>query len=220
MNQLSLLTRRVAAAVVGAVALAGAVACQSDKSSSPAAALSGPSVRREITDATTSITVDTTSAADTSADSTVRVDALKRIVPLPHDITAAGNIGRNGGYIGIPEAGVWLYVPKGVIRDREGVNFTITAKAGYAVAYDFGPAGSVFSDYVVIVQDLIPTGWVGMTDKTALKGGYFKSDAQLDSRRGKADVSEFVATDVDLRHARALVYVNHFSGYVIATGWR
>ena len=110
-------------------------------------------------------------------------------------------------------------MPKGVIRDRDGVNFTITAKAGYAVAYDFGPAGSVFSDYIVIVQDLMPTGWIGMADKTALKGGYYKSDAQLDSRHSKATVSEFVYTDVDVRHARALVYVNHFSGYVIATGY-
>ena len=215
--RLSFLTHRIAAAVVCAVAMAGAVACQSDQTGSPAASLSGPSVRREITDATTSITVDTTSFAEPDADSTVRVNTLARFAPLAHDITASGNIGRAGGYIGIPEAGVWLYVPKGVVRERGGVNFTITAKAGSSVAYEFGPEGSHFADYVVIVQDLLPTAWVNMENKLALEGGYFASDAQLDSKHNRAVVSEFVYTDVDVRHSRALVYVNHFSGYVIAT---
>ena len=207
MTRLALLKRRVATVAVGALALAGAIACQGDEGLSPG---------EDLASGAQTSTASLGEKLAASGDSTLQVPTLARNVALAQDMTVSGVIGKEGGYIGIPEAGAWLYVPQGVLS--ENVVFSITAKAGSAIAYDFGPAGSAFRDAVVIVQELPQTNWTSLPDPLAIEGGYFASDTQLDTKRNSANVSEFVYTQVDLKHSRALVYVNHFSGYVIATG--
>lgn len=186
---------------VGAGALAVAfvsAACNSDRIGSAATGPTVPALRMEVVDPPTV------------------VPALTRDVPLAHDITVSVMIGRTGGTLEIPEAGLKLDVPANAVR--KPTLFTATAKAGSMVAYDFGPAGSKFSSGLKVVQDLKGTSWWKLADPSVMEGAYYADDSQLDTSTGKATVNEFVTTNVQMSVAKTSFVVKHFSGYIIATG--
>jgi hypothetical protein len=101
---------------------------------------------------------------------------------------------------------------------------TMTVKAGWNVAYEFGPHGITFGAPVIVQQDLSYT--VAKSAKAAAKvqAGYFERSldtAFLDPSRSVARVSELrqVTLDHTLNSLVANFYIYHFSGYILSSGF-
>ena len=154
-----------------------------------------------------------------NAGNAVTATLLARKAPLAQDVSRSLTVGRQGGVIDIPQAGLHLVVPGGAIPGRTPVTITVTALAGNSVAYEFQPHGIVFLKPLVATQELSSTTWAGNTGNSALQAAYFPTASDLDAARGLANVTEFFPTDVVATGNRLHWDVPHFSGYVIATGY-
>lgn len=150
------------------------------------------------------------------------VSVLERTSPLTRDITASAEIGKNGGTIEIREAGLKFIVPSNALvppSRQKSVTITVTALQGNEVAYTFEPHGLNFREPVRIEQEL--KGTTADADRSILagvEGAYFSSLEDLDPLRALAQVSEFRPTSVDVTGSKIKFTVDHFSGYLIATG--
>jgi len=162
------------------------------------------------------------------------VTILELAMPLPQDITVGDWIGRKGGYIGIPEAGVWLVVPEGAVQRR--TYFTLTARAGKLASYEFGPHGSTFPVPLQVYQDLMSLnlwplladswtdkgpdrGWkIDGTNDQLVQAGYFPSWSNVDEASGTATVRELLPARVSIIDRYITFNVQHFSGYLLASG--
>lgn len=142
------------------------------------------------------------------SDQPVRV--LERTERLAQDIRVTQTIGRSGGTIRIPEAGLTVIVPRRALhRDTE---ITVTAPAGDLVGYHFAPHGLRFARSVTIRQDLSKTEASLLTNLLGgLKGAYFLGDL-------KPHVIALELLDLNLLDLLLAQFrIDHFSGYVIAT---
>ena len=116
------------------------------------------------------------------------VVGLSRTVPLASDITVTQSIGSAGGTLSIPAAGVSVVVPAGAVSAL--TQFTMSARAGSVIAYDFAPHGITFAKPLVFTQSLQGTS-ATLLNVTLLKLGYYADPSQLkdgqrdDSHRGK-----------------------------------
>ena len=144
------------------------------------------------------------------------VEVLERTEALEQDFSVTQTIGRRGGVIRIPEAGLTVIVPRyALYRDTE---ITVTAPAGDLVGYHFAPHGLQFRRPITVRQDLSGTEatFLGNLLSGGLKGAYFQGDLQ-------PRVSALEILDIDLLDVRLLDLLfaqfrtDHFSGYVIAT---
>jgi len=100
------------------------------------------------------------------------VDVVKRNTPLEASIKRSASIGILGGVISIPEAGLRVIVPPGAVLSR--TTFTVTAPAGHAVAYEFGPHGARFLAPLIVEQDLRNTqAYDNLKMLGSLEAGYF-----------------------------------------------
>lgn len=203
-NPLQSVALRSLPALVALATALGTTACDNTQ---PSAALGVPELRKEI------VTPPQV------------VKALERTTTLNKDVTRSAVIGKGGGSFGIEELGLSVSVPTGAL-DRD-VTFTVTAKAGTIIAYEFGPAGSVFKLPLKVKQDLKYTTWYKVELPEAMEGAYFADDSQLDQKTGEATVNEFVKTTLTksedkktkvTTYSKVEMDVNHFSGYIIATG--
>jgi hypothetical protein len=140
---------------------------------------------------------------------------LQRRQPLPANITVKARIGAEGGVIAIPEAGLRVVVPRGAVSAP--VEFTATALAGRAVAYEFAPHGITFANKLVVTQELRGTEWIGLP-LLNMRAGYFKDASDLDTQRALVKLTEILPLSVDLLRLQVRFNVSHFSGYVISTG--
>lgn len=147
----------------------------------------------------------------TVVDTTVNV--LQRTVPLLTDVTTSATIGPEGGSIYMPSTGFRLDVPKNAVAAPTTI--TVTAVAGTNVAYEFQPAGMVFSKRLVATQDLSATTILPVITGTNFVGAYFRSRDQLYSN-GTALVNELEPTTVDLPSLNVRFTIGHFSGYIVA----
>lgn len=142
------------------------------------------------------------------SDQPVRV--LERTERLDQDIRVTQTIGRSGGTIRIPEAGLTVIVPRRALhRDTE---ITVTAPAGDLVGYHFAPHGLRFARSVTVRQDLSKTEASLLTNLLGgLKGAYFLGDL-------KPQVLALELLDLNLLDLLLAQFrIDHFSGYVIAT---
>ncbi len=139
-------------------------------------------------------------------------NALTRTTALTRDITVTALIGREGGYLRIPEAGFDLAVPKGAVS--EPTKFTVTALRGNLVAYEFGPHGLEFNVPLRARQDLAKTTWNYAMPQ--LFAGYFLEKADLDPGSSKALVAESIEGLTFAWAKRFAWPISHFSGYVVA----
>lgn len=142
------------------------------------------------------------------------VRALTRAAPLAIDISVSAVIGKSGGTISIPEAGLTLVVPKGAVSSD--VRFTATALAGKIVAYDFQPHGTTFAVPLQFSQDLRKTSLLTTLTAPLLDGAYFTDASMLNQASGTALVSELRSATVNLLQFRASFPINHFSGYLVS----
>lgn len=176
--------------------VAAVAACQGDGATAPAAAV--PPVRLEV------------------VNPSVTAGVLTRTTPLGADYTVSKVIGPLGGTLSVP-GGLTVTVPPMALR--RVLIITATALKGDAVAYEFGPHGTVFNVPLVLTQDLTGTSGEGMTSIGTTEIGYFLDRAKLDYVSHKASINEFLPASLSLANGNALTYsVKHFSGYVIVTG--
>jgi hypothetical protein len=149
------------------------------------------------------------------------VVALKRSLLLARDVSQTAVIGPGGGMISIAAAGVTVVFPPGALRARTSI--TLTAKAGWDVAYEFAPHGITFAAPVMIQQDLKYTQARSARDAKNVQAGYYPENLGgifLDDRRSIARVSELRSVDLDYPpnpHV-AWFYIRHFSGYLMSEG--
>ena len=143
------------------------------------------------------------------------VVAVTRTTPLTRSVTVSRTIGLFGGTLAIPEAGVSIYFPPGAVL--RSTTITMTAPAGSAVAYEFGPHGARFLVPPVITQRL-PGLDLNGSAPSGLTAAYFTDLSQVNLASGVSLVTELLNLTVALGGQSVSFPVQHFSGYLIAMG--
>lgn len=149
------------------------------------------------------------------------VGVLTRSIPLANDISVTVPIGKEGGTIQIPEAGITVTFPQNALRPparQNAVDVTVTAIKGDQVAYTFEPHGITFRSPVTVRQNLKGTNAYKLVSLLTMEGAYFPSLADLSISTSTATVSEFQPTLVDITNSKLTFTIDHFSGYLVATG--
>jgi hypothetical protein len=140
------------------------------------------------------------------------VSPINRNTPLKAPVSIEKKIGVLGGTIVVPNTGLVIVVPP--LAVIQNTTFSVTALAGSALAYDFGPHGTKFTVPLVLTQDLHNTDAAkrGLLSSLGLKLGYFPDATKITS------VTELLTVGVSLPTQTAVATVWHFSGYIWATG--
>ncbi|MBC7789516.1 MAG: hypothetical protein H7Z74_06200 [Anaerolineae bacterium] len=151
-------------------------------------------------------------------DPSQKVMVAERLTPLDSAMRIQEVIGPKGGWIGIKDVGLWVYVPRNAVSKR--TIFSITAVPGNLVAYEFGPHGTRFNVPLDVFQ--LP-GKHGVKikdgeDPANLEAGYFPGLNQLLPSAGEAMVDEILPVTFDPQHGTFRFQVDHFSGYLLASG--
>lgn len=176
--------------------------------------------------ADTAAGADTTAAGDDSAATpTASIDTvllLKRTAPLEADISVTAVIGADGGEIRIREAGGKIDIPAGALK--EPVTITMTAKAGWDVAYEFQPHGLVFDLPVKLRQDLRGTfAYEYPSLIPTLQGSYYDtslSEMYCGSWNLFGRVRENMPASYDQVVKQLKFDIRHFSGYLLSSGFK
>jgi hypothetical protein len=140
-------------------------------------------------------------------------NGILRSTPLPYPITVSKTIGQSGGVLSIPAAGVTVVVPAGALN--ADTQITMTARAGYLLAYDFAPHGVTFNVPLVFNQNLNGTN-AGLLSPLGLKLAYYSDPSLLG--KTTALVSELITGVTSLLTRTFTAPIKHFSGYVIICG--
>ena len=99
------------------------------------------------------------------------------------------------------------------------MTITVTALKGNGVGYTFEPHGTVFNAPVVITQTYKGTEAEKNADVQArLLGAYSPNLDALTNTLGTTLVTELRPTQVDVGIKELRFTVDHFSGYVVASG--
>lgn len=143
------------------------------------------------------------------------VRGVTRSTALSKDISVSAVIGKNGGTLSIPDAGLTLVVPPGAVSAN--TKFTATALAGRLVAYEFQPHGTTFAVPLQFSQDLRKTNLLGtLTGSLLMDGAYFSSKDNLNTTLGLGLVNEVLPATTDLLSFRVRFPIKHFSGYLVS----
>jgi hypothetical protein len=147
---------------------------------------------------------------------------VQRKVALSHSITVSRVIGRSGGSVTVPDAGLTITFASGALRSNTQI--TVTADAGRAVSYEFGPHGTQFYAPVTIKQDMSLTTLADNPGAgPGIHGGY-TANGLADLVNGLlARVAEILNATTTIvtgkdgrRHLGTTSFVvKHFSGYIL-----
>jgi hypothetical protein len=145
---------------------------------------------------------------------------LKRFTPLAADVSVSMVIGPDGGEIKLDEAGGKIDFPAGALTEPTLV--TMTAFAGYDVAYDFQPHGITFAKPVKIQQAIAGT-WAADYPKLlkGMHGSYYGTtlnEAWVDPGHYFAHIAENEIGYVDTNASQIKIFIGHFSGYMFSCG--
>jgi len=124
-------------------------------------------------------------------------------------------IGPAGGSFSIAN-GIKVVVPPNAVSSN--ITFSVTRLPGVLVAYDFQPHGTVFAKPLIIQQPTLGTNLFKLDPAADIEGAYFPSSSLLDQTTGTAEVTEFEPTFVSADKAWITFTVQHFSGYIVASG--
>lgn len=147
------------------------------------------------------------------------VAVLQRREPLATPVTVTKSIGYWGGTISVPNTGLTIRVPQGAVSST--TEFTVTALAGRAIAYEFGPHGKQFSKPLTFEQDLrvsMLSEW--QLQRVKLQGGYFEDSSGLIDGLLRALVKELLPALVDTSDMKVRFDIRHFSGYLVAVEYQ
>lgn len=142
-----------------------------------------------------------------------KVNVLQRKTALANPITTSKVIGILGGTLSLSGAGLTVIVPPGAVLSPTTIS--VTALAGSNVAYEFSPHGTQFLVPLVATQNLLVTQTSGL-NLLNFFAGYYQSPADLGS--GTATITEALNINIGLLNTIAVFNINHFSGYLIASG--
>ena len=134
------------------------------------------------------------------------VTVLRRTVPLEEDEVVSEVIGRWGGVIHLPRAGLTVVVPRYALE--RDTRITVTAPAGDLVGYHFAPHGLEFDRDVTLTQNLLGTEGLGLL--SGLSVAYFEGELE-------PTVTALESLSIWLLRLLGVFQIEHFSGYVIAT---
>ena len=140
---------------------------------------------------------------------------VKRNTPLTEDVSWTFVAKPGGAVSQNSSVGLTIVVPAGAVDSYQTI--TVTALKGSAVAYRFEPHME-FDRSVVLTQDLRGTSAGGLLSLTALKGAHFEGDV-LDYLDGKVKVTEIVPALLSWLTKTASFGVDHFSGWIVASGY-
>lgn len=143
------------------------------------------------------------------------VNGLQRTRALAAPITVSKAIGRDGGTLAIPEAGVTVTIPRGALAATTKIS--MTARSGTLVAYDFAPHGITFAKPLVFSQRLSGTN-ATLLGAPLLELGYYQ-DASLLTKTGGL-VSQLLGGAVNTLSWTFTSSIPHFSGYMVSCGRR
>lgn len=148
------------------------------------------------------------------------VVTLSRTVLLTADVSESAVIGPDGGTIEIEQSGGRIIFPPGALTTP--MQITMTAKAGWNVAYEFAPHGITFAVPVIVEQSL--GNLLGSGGAQGLQAGYYPDDldtALLGTRHALARVTELrqVLLDRPTDPRVARFFISHFSGYIMSSGF-
>jgi len=142
------------------------------------------------------------------------VRGVTRSAALANDISVSAVIGKSGGKLTIPDAGLTLVVPAGAVTTNTA--FKVTAVAGKLVAYEFEPHGTTFAVPLQFTQDLKKVSLVGALTGTLMDGAYFADRSKLNQTTGLAAVSEVLPAVTNLLQFKVTFPIKHFSGYLVS----
>lgn len=158
-------------------------------------------------------TLGTTTTTEVAAS----VGVLQRSSPLGKDVSVTADIGKLGGTMEIPEAGIKVIFPANAVTPsgrHKSVRITLTALKGSNVAYVFQPHGITFREPVTVHQDAKATDAWKNPALLGSRGAYFSSTTALSGTR--AAVSEFRPTEYELTGSKFRWTIDHFSGYLLS----
>ena len=141
------------------------------------------------------------------------VAGVQRTTPLASSISVSRTIGADGGTLSIPAAGITVTVPAGAVASN--TVFTMTARSGSLIAYDFAPHGITFAQPLVFTQSLSGTN-ATILNAPQLTLGYYTDPSLLTALGGL--VSELIGGNVNLLSWTFTSNIKHFSGYMMACG--
>ena len=124
---------------------------------------------------------------------------LTREDPLTQDEVVSQWIGRSGGTIRLPRAGLTVTVPYGALSSYTRI--TVRAPAGDLLGYEFAPHGLRFSRPVTLTQEVT-------TPDGGLEAIYF--DGRL-----QPTVEVLEVLPVSSTRTYAVFRIEHFSGYAM-----
>jgi hypothetical protein len=138
---------------------------------------------------------------DTTLDVVVGVlsPVLNRSEPLRRDEVVSATIGRNGGTIRLPRAGLTVTIPRGALSSNTRI--TVTAPAGDLMGYEFAPHGLQFEKPVTLTQEI-----TRREAANGLEGIYFEGELQ-------PTVTVLEVKPVTVSRDHAIFRIDHFSGY-------
>jgi hypothetical protein len=147
----------------------------------------------------------------------LQATTLTRKIALEADEWGAVYIDpKTGGSLELKQAGLSVSVPAGAVS--QPMIIWAKAQAGTLVAYEFGPHGTQFLVPIKVKQDLKPTSWYKLVDRSQVEVGYFKEPSQVDHASGKARIDEFFPIDAVTQQNKIEFRIHHFSGYLLSTG--
>lgn len=142
---------------------------------------------------------------------------LTRTQPLVTGMSVTRMIGPAGGTIAIAAAGIKVTFPAGAIA--AAVPITVTAPAGHAVAYSFGPHGLRFRRAVTVEVNLKRTlAESSRPVQELLEAAYYDDGLGMLAATGVALASEYRGVRFDGARAKVTFPIWHFSGYLLASG--
>jgi hypothetical protein len=157
-----------------------------------------------------------TASVDESVESIgeILVAPLHRTTALPDDVSWSFTVGPSGGTSSHSATGLTISVPRGALGST--VTITVTALAGTPVAYGFAPHGLVFAKKVQLTQSLSGLD-MGLVSSLLFQGAHFSGDDPVYTD-GLALVTETVNAHVNLLSRTVSFPIEHFSGWIVATG--
>jgi hypothetical protein len=126
---------------------------------------------------------------------------LGRDEPLEQDEVVIRTIGRDGGTIRLPNAGLTVTIPRGALSSDTRI--TVRAPAGDLLGYEFAPHGLQFNKPVTLTQEV-----TSQQVANGLEAIYFDGNLQ-------PTVEVLEVLPVSTLRATATWRIEHFSGYAM-----
>lgn len=215
------MSRKIPGVVVAAILAIGAYACGAAieaplATAQPEQLPLGPYNEDSLVDSV--VVADSSAIEPPAVGDTVFV--LKRLSALLADASTSATIGPDGGVLRIPDAGVEVTFPAGAVAAPTTI--TMTAKAGWDVAYEFAPHGLTFAVPITVTQSTDGT----LAEKhprlgRTLQGTYYGTSLdsafvdpwKLFARSQEARKGTYNGSTRELQFT-----VEHFSGYLVSSG--